>query len=169
MCVINQAVERMMRSRIQISLLLFATWKGKYTALSLNPVTVVLWKQFNKRPHYVGVASLSIFWGNFVLAKVCWELIKINCGQVWAKLIVGRCTESVCFSDSLSLEVLMYTVVLRIQIQSHSRFMKQIPGYIEQGICWTRRTLPVVKMRLWLLQPPYTVSYCSLFMPLLQI
>ena len=42
MCVINQAIERMMRSRIQISLLLFATRKDKCTAPSLNPVTVVL-------------------------------------------------------------------------------------------------------------------------------
>ena len=61
MCVISQAVECAMRSHFQISLLLFATRKAKYTARSLNPVTVVLRKRFDKCPHYVGVASLSIF------------------------------------------------------------------------------------------------------------
>ena len=61
MCVISQAVERAMRSHFQISLLLFATRKAKYTARSLNPVTVVLRKRFDKCPHYVGVAPLSIF------------------------------------------------------------------------------------------------------------
>ena len=33
----------------------------------------------DKRPHYVGVASLSIFGGNFVLAKVHWGLISVRC------------------------------------------------------------------------------------------
>ena len=48
MCVISQAVERAMRSHFRISLLLFAMRKAKYTARSLNPVTVVLRKQFDK-------------------------------------------------------------------------------------------------------------------------
>ena len=61
MCVISQAVERTMRSHSQISLLLFATRKAKYSAWSLNPVTLVLRKRFDNCPHYVGVAPLSIF------------------------------------------------------------------------------------------------------------
>ena len=68
------------------------------------------------------------------------------------------------------LEVLLYTVVLRIQIQSHSHFTKQIPSCID--VTWTRRTLPVVKMRLWPLQPNlHSLGLHSflLFMPLLQI
>ena len=61
MCVISQAVDREMRSHFWISLLLFATRKAKYSARSFNPVTVVLRKRFDKCPHYVGVAPLSIF------------------------------------------------------------------------------------------------------------
>ena len=34
-------------------------------------------KAVDKRQHYVGVASLSVFGGNFVLAKVCWGLISV--------------------------------------------------------------------------------------------
>ena len=28
-------------------------------------------KEVDKRPHYVGITSLSVFGGNFVLARVC--------------------------------------------------------------------------------------------------
>ena len=158
LCVISQAVERAMRSHFRISLLLFATRKAEYSARSFNPVTVVLRKRFDMCPHYVGVAPLSIFWGNFVLAKVLWEVISVCCQELrgvgflevrnaMLKLIGGnwaiRFTEVVHFSEGSLLEVLL----LRIQIQSHSRFMQQIPGYIDET--WTRRTLPVVKMRLW--------------------
>ena len=43
-------------------------------ARSLNPVRVAV----NKRPHYVGVASLSIFRGNLALTKVCRGLISVH-------------------------------------------------------------------------------------------
>ena len=36
-------------------------------------------KAVDKRQHYVGVASLSVFGGNFVLAKVHWGLISLRC------------------------------------------------------------------------------------------
>ena len=36
----------------------------------------------DKRPHYVGVTSLSIFGGNFVLAKVSWGLISVRCSEL---------------------------------------------------------------------------------------
>ena len=36
-------------------------------------------KAVNKRKHYVGVASLSVFGGNFVLAKVRRGLISVLC------------------------------------------------------------------------------------------
>ena len=35
-------------------------------------------KAVDKRPHYVGVTSLSVFGGNFVMAKVCWGLISVH-------------------------------------------------------------------------------------------
>ena len=35
-----------------------------------------------KCPHYVGVTSLSIFGGNFVLAKVRWGLISVCCSEL---------------------------------------------------------------------------------------
>ena len=35
-----------------------------------------------KPRHYVGVASLSIFGGNFVLAKVCWGRIGVRCSEL---------------------------------------------------------------------------------------
>ena len=39
-------------------------------------------KAVDKRQHYVGVASLSIFGGNFVLAKVRWGLISVRCSEL---------------------------------------------------------------------------------------
>ena len=36
-------------------------------------------KPVDKCLHYVGVTSLSIFGGNFVLAKVRWGLISVRC------------------------------------------------------------------------------------------
>ena len=36
-------------------------------------------KAVDKRPHYVGVASLPVFGGNFVLAKVHLGLISVHC------------------------------------------------------------------------------------------
>ena len=36
----------------------------------------------NKHPHYVGVASLSVFGGNFVLAKVRQGLISVRCSKL---------------------------------------------------------------------------------------
>ena len=38
-------------------------------------------KAVNKRPHYAGVTSLSIFGVNFVLAKVGWGLISVHCSE----------------------------------------------------------------------------------------
>ncbi len=35
-----------------------------------------------KHQHYVGVASLSVFGGNFVLAKVRWGLISVRCSEL---------------------------------------------------------------------------------------
>ena len=39
-------------------------------------------KVVDKRQHYVGVASLSVFGGNFVLAKVCRGLISVRCSKL---------------------------------------------------------------------------------------
>ena len=39
-------------------------------------------KAVDKRQHYVGVASLSVFRGNFVLAKVHWSLISVHCSEL---------------------------------------------------------------------------------------
>ena len=39
-------------------------------------------KAVDKPPHYVGVTSLSVFGGNFVLAKVRWELISVRCSEL---------------------------------------------------------------------------------------
>ena len=39
-------------------------------------------KAINKRQHYVGVASLSIFGGNFVLATVHRGLISVRCSKL---------------------------------------------------------------------------------------
>ena len=36
-------------------------------------------KAVDKRPDYVGVTSLSVFGGNFILAKVRWGLICVRC------------------------------------------------------------------------------------------
>ena len=36
----------------------------------------------DKRQHYVGVASLSVFGGNFVLAKVRRGLISVRCSEL---------------------------------------------------------------------------------------
>ena len=36
-------------------------------------------KAVNKCPDYVGVTSLSIFRGNFILARVRWGLISVHC------------------------------------------------------------------------------------------
>ena len=36
----------------------------------------------DKRPHYVGVTSLSVFEGNFVLAKVRRGLISVCCSEL---------------------------------------------------------------------------------------
>ena len=46
-------------------------------------------KAVDNRPHFVGVASLSVFRGNFVLAKVCWGLISVRCLEL----------RGVCFSE----------------------------------------------------------------------
>ena len=39
-------------------------------------------KAVDKRPHYVGVASLSVYGGNFVLAKVNQGLISVRCSEL---------------------------------------------------------------------------------------
>ena len=39
-------------------------------------------KAVDKRKHYVGVASLSVFGGNFVLAKVRRGLISVRCSEL---------------------------------------------------------------------------------------
>ena len=39
-------------------------------------------KAVDKRPHYVGVTLLSVFGGNFVLAKVRWGLISVRCSEL---------------------------------------------------------------------------------------
>ena len=39
-------------------------------------------KAVDKRQHYVGVALLSIFGGNFVLAKVRRGLISVRCSEL---------------------------------------------------------------------------------------
>ena len=36
----------------------------------------------------MGIASLSIFRGNFVLAKVCWELISVCCSELRARCLL---------------------------------------------------------------------------------
>ena len=43
----------------------------------------------NKRPHYVGVTLLSIFGGNFVLAKVHWGLISVRLSELRCLLLGG--------------------------------------------------------------------------------
>jgi len=50
----------------------------------------------DKRPHYVGIASLSIFGGNFVLAKVHRGLISVRCSEL----------RGVCFSEARNVLVL---------------------------------------------------------------
>ena len=35
-------------------------------------------KAIDKHPYYVGIASLSVFGGNFILAKVHWGLNKVS-------------------------------------------------------------------------------------------
>ena len=50
----------------------------------------------NKHPHYVSVASLSVFGGNFVLAKVCRGLTSVCCLEL----------KSVCFSEVQNILVL---------------------------------------------------------------
>ena len=39
-------------------------------------------KAVDKRQHYVGVASLSVFGGNFVLAKERRDLISVRCSEL---------------------------------------------------------------------------------------
>ena len=39
-------------------------------------------KAVDKRQHYVGAASLSVFGGNFVLAKVRRGLISVRCSEL---------------------------------------------------------------------------------------
>ena len=39
-------------------------------------------KAVDKRKHYVGVASLFVFGGNFVLAKVRRDLISVRCSEL---------------------------------------------------------------------------------------
>ena len=39
-------------------------------------------KAVNNRPHYVGVTSLSIFGGNFVMDKVHQGLISVRCSKL---------------------------------------------------------------------------------------
>ena len=46
-------------------------------------------KTIKKHSHYVGVPSLSVFGGNFVLAKVSRGLIKVRCLEL----------RDVCFSE----------------------------------------------------------------------
>ena len=36
-------------------------------------------KVVENHPHYVGITSLSVFRGNFVLARVHWGLISVSC------------------------------------------------------------------------------------------
>ena len=48
----------------------------------MNPATVVLRKAVDKHQHYVGVASLSVFGGDFVLAKVLRGLISVRCSEL---------------------------------------------------------------------------------------
>ena len=60
---------------------------AKYNAQSLNPMMVAhnLTKAVDKRLHYVQnycVVSLSIFGGNFALAKVCLGLISVRCSEL---------------------------------------------------------------------------------------
>ena len=43
----------------------------------------------DKHLHYVGVSSLSVFGGNFVLAKVCQGLVSVCCSEL----------RGVCFSE----------------------------------------------------------------------
>ena len=46
-------------------------------------------KAVDKCPHHVGATLLSVFGGNFVLAKVHWGLISVHCSE-W---------RGVCFSE----------------------------------------------------------------------
>ena len=41
-------------------------------------------KAVDKRLHYMGVNSLSVFRGNFVVAKVCRGLISVRCLELSA-------------------------------------------------------------------------------------
>ena len=49
------------------------------SARSLNPATVAA---VDKRPHYVGVTPLSVFGGNFILAKVRRGRISVRCSEL---------------------------------------------------------------------------------------
>ena len=51
----------------------------------VNPVM----KAVDKRQHYVGVASLSVFGGNFVLAKVRRGLISVRCSELRGSPLLG--------------------------------------------------------------------------------
>ena len=46
-------------------------------------------KAVDKRQHYVGVASLSVFGGNFVLAKVRRGLISVRCSELRGCPLLG--------------------------------------------------------------------------------
>ena len=50
----------------------------------------------DKRQHYVGVASLSVFGGNFVLAKVRRGLISVRCSELRGCPLLGgsKCISS---------------------------------------------------------------------------
>ena len=52
-------------------------------------------KVVDKRQHYVGVASLSVFGGNFVLTKVRRGLISVRCSELRCPLLGGsKCISS---------------------------------------------------------------------------
>ena len=81
------------------------------------------------------------------MAKVCWKLISVRCLELrgvrflevrnvfYVKINWGQVSRPLyrgcLLSEGPLLEVLLYMVVLRIQIQSHSHFKKQIPSCID--------------------------------------
>ena len=43
----------------------------------------------DKLQHYVGIVSLSVLGGNFVLAKVCWGLTSVRCSELSRCQLLG--------------------------------------------------------------------------------
>ena len=117
-----------MRSHFRTSPLLYATRKAGTMSNSAN-IVLSLWIQWRwhyessrQWPHYVGIFSMFIFGGNFLLAKVCRGLISVRCLElrgvcfsevrnVLVKSIRGKwavcCTEVVRFLEGPLLEVLL--------------------------------------------------------------